>query len=70
MINLPKVSVPLLKGAFYIGIGIILGLSATDLAHFWFMEKLLLIVAVYFIISGLYYSGLYHTLMNQVNSKK
>lgn len=61
---------PILKGMFYLILGLILGSSALGLWHFAFMKHLLMAAALYFLVCGLYYSGLYHTLMHQINFKK
>ncbi len=69
MIKLSKKSVVLMKGIFYITLGIILGLNATDLKRFALMKYLLFGAAIYFLACGVYYSGLYDQIRAKLNLK-
>ncbi len=64
MYHLPKNSVPVIKGLFYVILGLIFGLSGLGLMKFTFMKYLLFISAGYFVACGLYYSGIYHALIS------
>jgi|GEM_PF-5593748 hypothetical protein len=70
MIHISKNNGPILKGIFYLVLGIVLGLSALGLGHITFMKYLLFGAAGYFIACGFYFSGLYHTVMSHMNMKK
>ena len=67
---LSQINTPIIKGIFYLVIGIILGLRGFEIIDFQFTNYLLLALAAYFLIFGLYDSGLYDSLVRQFNSKK
>lgn len=67
---LSKINRPIVKGIFYLVIGIILGLRGFEIIDFQFTNYLLLALAAYFLAFGLYDSGLYTSLVRQFSSKK
>lgn len=59
----------IIKGSCYVIVGILLGLEAFKVINnIPFMKHLMLIMALYFIGCGLYYSGLHDTLMKHTHT--
>ncbi len=69
MFNLSQNAAAIAKGIFYVLVGIILGLSALNILTGSVMNYLILAIAVYFIVYGVFLSGVYDRIFRLINSK-